>query len=707
VLATTTAGTDLFTSGAATGDTVVFVSPTATSQGVVVASSAAASLPVATEVIKGVAAVIGNGQGGIANGAVTVTDVNHSPTGSTASAGSGTKLGVIGTVTATNFTTLTVNNSGLTTLNVTGGSGNISLNDASSLVGASVLRSIAVNMGGQTGGTLSSATSNYDTLNLALTSASSLTNVTMAGVTALNLSGSAALSATGLAGLSAVKTIALTGGAGLNGALTVVSTSTPLGKAVAAAATLDLSASTTLTRVDASASTGAIKVKVDTEKAAVVGGSGKDGITTTATVTKSISTGAGDDTVTLGGVTISANIDGGAGVDTLVMAAANAATVSATATPAAVFKSYVSGFEVLQLGAATVDTSVKLADIGFGANTVVAGAVSATKTLTLDQFANGGNLVIAATQAGTIELTNAVAWAASASGTAASYAANSVNIELTGRTSDTFDAKGDRTATTAGTIVGGDVLLSNVGTVNISAKDTGSSVLGVVAAHTLTLTDTKAHVVNILGNADLELTLSSDTTPATVNASSMTGSLTLDLTASDALVGGFTVTGGAGDDTLTASANQGDKLIGGAGDDTLTSNEFATTLTGGAGSDTFVVSATVSAAKTIFTTITDFGKGDTLDLSALAGTAFTATKSDLSTLGASATLSDALNLAITGAAGDEIRWLQFGGDTYVVQNIGATATAFVDGEDLVVKLSGTIDLSAMGFNSDTVSLSFA
>jgi S-layer protein len=187
----------------------------------------------------------------------------------------------------------------------------------------------------------------------------------------------------------------------------------------------------------------------------------------------------------------------------------------------------------------------------------------------------------------------------------------------------------------------------------------------------------------------------------------MTGSLTLDLTASDALVGGFTVTGGAGDDTLTASANQGDKLIGGAGDDTLTSNEFATTLTGGAGSDTFVVSATVSAAKTIFTTITDFGKGDTLDLSALAGTAFTATKSDLSTLGASATLSDALNLAITGAAGDEIRWLQFGGDTYVVQNIGATATTFVDGEDLVVKLSGTIDLSAMGFNSDTVSLSFA
>jgi S-layer protein len=703
-LDTTAFGSDYFTSGSATGDTVVFVSPTAITQGVVVGSSATASLPVATEVVKGVAAVTGNGQGGIANGAVTVTDVNFTPTGSTAGAGTGTKLGVIGTVTATNFTTLNVNNSGLTTLNVTGGSGNIVLNDTSSLVGVSVLRSIAVNMGGQTGGTLSSSTSNYETLNLALTSASAVANISMAGVTALNLSGSAALSATSLSTIAAVKTITLTGAAGLNGVQTIVNTSTPLGKAVAAAASLDLSTSANLTSVNASASTGAIKVTVDATKTTVVGGSGNDGVTTGATVSKSISTGAGNDTVTLGGAAISSSIDGGAGTDVLVMAAADAATVSATATPAAVFKSYVSGFEVLQLGAVTANTSVKLADIGFGANTVVAG-VGASFTLTLDQFSNGGNLVIAAANAGTISLTNAVAFAATAANTAVSYAGNSANIEVTGRSFDTFDAKGDRTAPTFGDVNGGNVELTNVGTVNISAKDTGSSVLG-VAIHSLTITDTKAHVVNVVGNADLVLSLGAGTVPATISASAMTGALTLDL-GIKTLSGGFTVTGGAGDDNFRASTMQGDKLIGGAGDDLLVSNAFATTLTGGAGSDNFRIS-TVSAAKTIFTTIPDFSAGDTLNLiDSGAVDTFKATKTDLSSLGASATLSDAINLAITGAVGGEIRWLQFGGDTYVVQNIGATATTFTDGEDLAVKLSGTIDLSAMGFSSTDVSLSFA
>jgi len=678
----------------------------------VVASSAGATDPVVTEVLKAVAAVKGNGQGGIVNNAVTVTDVNYTPTGSTAGAATGTKLGVIGTVTANNFTTLTVNNSGLNTLNVTGGSGNITINDGSALAGASVLRSIAVNMGGQTGGILDTSTANVQTLNLALTSASALADITMDGVTALNLSGSAALSANGLGGLSAVKTITLTGAAGLNGAQTIVNTSTPLGKAVAGTASLDLSASTTLTSVDASASTGAIKVTVDTTTAAVVGGSGADAVTTLGTVSKSISTGAGNDTVILGGTTISANINGGAGTDTLVMDAADAETVSATATPAAVFKSYVSGFEVLQLGAVAADATVKLASIGFGSNTVVAGTVAAQTTLTLDQFANGGNLTVAADNSGTIELTNAVAFAATAANTAASYAGNSVNIEVTGLTFDVFDAKGDLDLANSvvGDVVGGKVLLSNVGTVNISATDTGSSITGAVAAHTLTVTDTKAHVVNIIGNADLTLTLGQGTTPATVSAAAMTGSLTLDLTGADPLAGGFTVIGGAGDDVLTASdvqLGQADKLTGGAGDDTLTSNAFATTLTGGAGSDTFVVS-TASAAKTIFTSITDFSAGDTLKLNNLTGgETFKATKTDLSTLSASASLSDALNLAITGAADGAIRWLQFGGDTYVVQNFGAgAATTFEDGTDLVVKLSGTIDLSAMGFNSTDASLSF-
>jgi S-layer protein len=169
------------------------------------------------------------------------------------------------------------------------------------------------------------------------------------------------------------------------------------------------------------------------------------------------------------------------------------------------------------------------------------------------------------------------------------------------------------------------------------------------------------------------------------------------------VTGGVTVTGGSGKDVLTASAGSADTLNGGAGNDTLTSNGLASTLTGGAGSDKFVVS-TVSAAKTIYTTITDFGAGDSLKLANMStGTeTFNSTAVNLSALASTASLSDALNTAINGTAAAQINWFQFGGNTYVVQASAAHSTAvFVDATDLVVKLTGLVDLSTAGFNADS------
>jgi S-layer protein len=135
----------------------------------------------------------------------------------------------------------------------------------------------------------------------------------------------------------------------------------------------------------------------------------------------------------------------------------------------------------------------------------------------------------------------------------------------------------------------------------------------------------------------------------------------------------------------------------------MTSNCLASTLTGGAGADKFVVS-TVSAAKTIYINITDFSSGDSLKLANMTGTdTFISTKVNLTALSSTASLSDAMNTAIHGTSAAQINWFQSGGNTYVVQASGShtVTTDFVDGTDLIVKLTGLVDLSAAGFNADS------
>ncbi len=78
-------------------------------------------------------------------------------------------------------------------------------------------------------------------------------------------------------------------------------------------------------------------------------------------------------------------------------------------------------------------------------------------------------------------------------------------------------------------------------------------------------------------------------------------------------VGRDTIDGGAGNDLLRGLGGN-DSLIGGSGDDTLDGGAGGDTLTGGLGSDTFLFA---SAAEINGDTITDFGQGDRIDLSAL------------------------------------------------------------------------------------------
>ncbi|MDZ4313734.1 MAG: hypothetical protein U0989_02995 [Azonexus sp.] len=102
-------------------------------------------------------------------------------------------------------------------------------------------------------------------------------------------------------------------------------------------------------------------------------------------------------------------------------------------------------------------------------------------------------------------------------------------------------------------------------------------------------------------------------------------------------------------------------------------------------------SAVYNTAKVI-TTITDFSAGDTIKIGTTS-TATTATKIVLD-----ATVQDfdgALVQATAGTAG--FKWFAYGADTYLVS---ADATPGAGAGDIVVKLTGTVDLSSLAFSAD-------
>ncbi|HQT03436.1 MAG TPA: hypothetical protein PLU46_00450 [Thiotrichales bacterium] len=150
--------------------------------------------------------------------------------------------------------------------------------------------------------------------------------------------------------------------------------------------------------------------------------------------------------------------------------------------------------------------------------------------------------------------------------------------------------------------------------------------------------------------------------------------------------------------TTTANVTPiGDTLIGGAGNDTLNSGAALGFMTGGEGKDLFVVNA-ASTNVNAYTTITDFTADDLLQFAG--AVSFKSAKVEL---GATAVFQDLANAAINALAANEVGWFQFNNgtstDTYVVMDKSGT-TAFVNGTDMIVKLTGAVDLTNASFNND-------
>jgi len=129
-------------------------------------------------------------------------------------------------------------------------------------------------------------------------------------------------------------------------------------------------------------------------------------------------------------------------------------------------------------------------------------------------------------------------------------------------------------------------------------------------------------------------------------------------------------------------------------------NANLVTLTGGAGADTFNVSFAVSNSSG-YATITDASATDTL-VFANTASAETFTSAKI-VLGDTAVFQDYANEAIQTTNEGAITWFQFGGNTYIVENM-ADGSSFTNGTDIIVKLAGNIDLSTASFNASSQTL---
>lgn len=232
----------------------------------------------------------------------------------------------------------------------------------------------------------------------------------------------------------------------------------------------------------------------------------------------------------------------------------------------------------------------------------------------------------------------------------------------------TFDGRlgvHDLSITFSGTATVTNLVLTRLTNIALISGGTGAHFVN-------TLTNDDSSVITITGAQNLTIfnALAAFATGSKVDASALTGKLS--------------VTG----------STKADILIGGTNDDTLIAGGGNDTLTGGAGKDTFNLKS--SAGATV--TITDFVlKTDNIVLVDKGTEVFTSVKLDVSLAGS---LGAALNLAAAGdgSTNAQLKWFQFGGDTFLVEDVSAATT--VDAGDIVVKLAGIVDLSTAVLGTD-------
>lgn len=466
----------------------------------------------------------------------------------------------------------------------------------------------------------------------------------------LTLTGSAALKitdiATSLAGLTTIAGAAATGGLDLG--------------------TLGASAATVTT------GSGDDKFELGATKVTVDAGAGKDTVTLGSTLAlgSTVNLGAGNDTLLSAGGAVTGKdatgtvvINAGDGIDSVAASLVNAANATQFL-----------NFEQIDLSAqGTAPTNL---DIALMTGSTITGltlngdATGTTNTgNTVQNLAAGAGLTVAGanTKATTIGVKDA------ATGTADAFTVTFAGADVAGATA------------TAANVTAGTIGLSGIEALTI-ASNGGSNTWNSIELGL----NKSLKTITITGDKNLNLTFGAqngaDTPSATAGVSSIDGSAAtgkLDITVGTnvkAVTGGLVVKGGSAADTITTGAAS-TSLTGNGGTDAF---DVKAALAGGTvGTST---SAAVLEANAVKTTITDFVKGETIKLAAVTAAQATATKITLDSTVQN--LDQALDKVVATVG---TFWFNYGADTYVVYN--AATDAGLDQGDVLVKLTGTLDLS--------------
>ncbi|WP_158004825.1 S-layer protein, partial [Campylobacter fetus] len=370
----------------------------------------------------------------------------------------------------------------------------------------------------------------------------------------------------------------------------------------------------------------------------------------------SVKTGAGNDTLTLEAKKLKAGslIDGGAGNDTIIMKAsalADAATLG-------MIKN-IENVTVSDALSANTDVSASsFVNIGLlGDN--AGGGTDAILTINKDQIVDIQTAKLAENKKVTIKLNDAT-------GTD-----DAVNIVLNAKAIIGADKSVAVGANDAAKLL---VIDSAIETVNITSVAKDSSTANTLTMQVSTDGTSGANKVVVTGDGAITITAATAATDLKtikdLDASALTGKLTFDASVNK-LASGAAIKGGSGDDIITV------------GYDTQV-------VTLGAGNDTVVLKAgNADIAK--YSTITDFSKGDKIDISQLKAANAATSISKAEKLASTATFTEQVEaiLKSDGSTTAVAKYFQFGGDTYiVVDTANAATTTITAATDGIIKLAG-------------------
>src|SRR6185369_7994358 len=457
---------------------------------------------------------------GIGNGTVTVADGGSS---------------AVANVVLSNYAASTITSNALAFLGLSGKSGTLGITNT-----VQTTLDITANKLSGTN-TITDVNGKYTTLKVHTTGAdSTVANVVAGGVQAMTLDGTNALTLTSAAGLAALKTVTVSGAAGLSA---------------------DVTAIASVTDVNASATSGNNSVKLDVTKATYEGGTGNDNVTIAAVPTKAISGGTGADTLTL-------NL--------------TAATFS---NPSG--NTFISGFETLGLGAAAVGTydatgflhltegavagAVTYINAGAGVDLNITATPTAATTYTLKDAtgtsdaltlnikgsgAIAANTVTAAGVESVAITATDTASTAVAGGTADSVtlvATAATSITVSGNTTFTLLSANNKVTSVDASAMTGGLVYTAAGGVAETVK--GGATANTLTASTGTLTDTLiggAAADLLKGNAGLG-TLTGGAGVDTFDVSTVNANVNSYTTLTDASVGDIIQLKDQGVETFTAT----------------------------------------------------------------------------------------------------------------------------------------------------------